>query len=104
MHIASGSSGTSAGGGGGGVTQITGVTLASGSWSVTGSIYEYTYSNSGITTSSFAQVIPNNSDFTTVINAQLLPQVTTLSGSLKLFSVYRPMANIGATINIQSII
>ena len=99
-----GSSGTSGGGsGGGGIIQVTGVTLNSGSWSLSSSLYIYDYSNTGITTSSFVMVIPSNENINTVTAAQILPSTTSSSGSVRLFSTYPPAGNIGATINIQQI-
>jgi hypothetical protein len=100
----SGTSGTGGGSGGGGITQITGVTLASGSWSVSSSLYIYDYSNSGITTASSVMVIPNNSSVSVVVAAQILPQTDSASGSVRLYSTYQPSANIGATINITQIV
>jgi len=100
-----GSSGTSGtgGAGGGGIIQITGVTLASGSWSLSSSLYIYDYSNSGITSSSFVTVIPSNASINTVTAAQILPSTDSVSGSVRLFASYQPSGNIGATINIQQI-
>jgi hypothetical protein len=91
------------GGGGGGITQITGVTFNSGSWSLSGSFLIYDYSNTGITTNSVVSVIPSNASIGTVIQSQILPQTDSSAGSVRLYASYQPSNNITATINIQTI-
>jgi hypothetical protein len=91
------------GGSGGGITQITGVTFNSGSWSLSGSFLIYDYSNTGITTNSVVSIIPSNASIGTVIQSQILPQTDSSSGSVRLYASYQPSNNITATINIQTI-
>lgn len=83
-----------------GVTQVTPVTLASGSWSLVSSLYEYNYSNVLITSSSIVDIIPDNSTIAIVQAAQVLPSTVSTSGSVKLFATNLPTADIIVTVNI----
>jgi hypothetical protein len=86
--------------GGLGVTQVTPVTLASGSWSPVSGLYEYNYSNAIITSSSIVDAIPDNSTISIVQAAQILPSTSSSLGSVKLYSTNLPTANIIVTFNI----
>ena len=72
-----GTSGTSGGGGGGGSTTITGVTLTQTGWTYnTGSTYyEYTYTNTGITSSVAVLFTPYNSSVFTSVSANVYPYI-----------------------------
>ena len=83
-----------------GVAQVTPVTLASGSWSLVSSLYEYDYSNALITSSSIVDIIPDNSTIAIVQAAQVLPSTVSTSGSVKLFATNLPTADIIVTVNI----
>ena len=83
-----------------GVAQVTPVTLASGSWSLASSLYEYDYSNALITSSSIVDIIPDNSTISIVQAAQILPSTVSTSGSVKLFATNLPTADIIVTVNI----
>ena len=87
-------------GGGGGTLQITGLTLLSTGWTLVSGLYEYDLSNVNITADSIVEVIPANADVPTVKAAEILPETNSSSGSVKIYSVNAPTANISVTINI----
>jgi len=80
--------------------QVTSLTLTYTSWSLVGSYYEYDLSNANITANSIVDVIPDNDDVSIVIAAEMLPRTDSSSGSVKLYAVNAPTADIGVTINI----
>jgi hypothetical protein len=80
--------------------QITGVTVTSQSWGLTGSIYSSSITNSNITVNTVVDIIPNNSDYNIVIAAQLLPQNISSNGEVTLFSINQPTDNINVTLNL----
>jgi hypothetical protein len=82
------------------VTQITSITLSSGSWSLVSGLYEYDYSNAAITANSIVDVIPDNADIAVVKAAEILPKTVSSSGSVKLYATNAPTGNIGVTMNI----
>lgn len=83
-------------------TQITSITLASGSWSLVSGLYEYDYSNAAITADSIVEVIPDNEYIAVVKAAEILPKTVSSAGSVKLYATNAPTGNIGVTINITT--
>ena len=81
-------------------TQVTGITLTSGSWSLVTGLYEYDYANVNITVNSIVDVIPANADIAIVQAAEVLPQTDSSAGSVKLYATNAPTGDIGVTINI----
>lgn len=77
---------------------ITGISLASGSWSLVSGLYEYTYSNASILSSSIVSVIPDNSTIDIVTAAQVLPYVLVSSGSIKIYAKNAPSNTISINI------
>lgn len=100
----SGSSGTSGSSGSSGtsvqITQITNVTLTAASWVSANGIYEYTYSNAALLSTSIVDIIPSNSSYSAAVDAEVLPSVETSNGSVKIFATNAPSSNIIITINI----
>lgn len=84
------------------VTQITGVTITSTSWTLVSGLYEYDYSNVGITADSIVEVIPDNADIAVVKAAEILPKTVSSAGSVKLFATNAPTNNIGVTMNLTT--
>ena len=82
------------------VTQVTPVTLTAASWSLVSGLYEYTYSNAAILSTSIVDVIPANSTIAIVQAAQVLPATSSSTGSVKLFATNLPTADIIVSINI----
>ena len=78
--------------------QITGISLASASWSLVSGLYEYNLSNANITAAMVVDVIPENADIATVKAADIYPKTVSSSGSVKLYAKNAPTANIGVTI------
>lgn len=83
--------------------QVTGITIASASWSLVSGLYEYDLADANITATSIVDVIPENADISTIQNAQVLPKTVSASGSVKLFAKNAPAANISVTINIYAL-
>ena len=81
---------------------VTGVTIPSTGWTFnTGTtIYEYSYSNTGITTTSVVNFTPYNSSNYTVLTARVQPYNSVSNGSTIFYSQYSPNANITGDINI----
>lgn len=90
------------GGGGGGatITKITNQTLASGSWTTSGSYSIYSFSNAGISDTSRVDFTPYNESVNDAVIAELLPQVTTAAGSCTFFASFTPENNIIGDITI----
>ncbi len=82
------------------VTQITPVTLASGSWSLTGSYYNYVYSNAIITATSIVDVIPATSSISIVRAADILPSTLSASETVTMYATNAPTGDIIVTFNI----
>jgi len=82
------------------VLQVTPVTLTAASWSLVSGLYEYTYSNVNITSTSIVDVIPANSTIAIVQAAQVLPATLSSAGSVKLYATNLPTADIIVSINI----
>lgn len=85
-----------------GVTQVTPVTLTSGGWTLVSGLYEYTYSNANILSTSIVDVIPSNSSVSIVKTADILPSTLSSAGSVKLYATNAPASNITVTINIYN--
>jgi hypothetical protein len=84
----------------GSIVQVTGITVSTGGWGATGSIYEYDISDANIGASSIVDVIPANADYSTVVAAELLPENVSSSGQVTIFANNIPTANFSVTINI----
>jgi hypothetical protein len=83
-------------------TVITGIDLASGSWSLVSGLYEYDYDNAAILSTSIVDVIPDNADMAIVQAAVMYPLVTVSAGSIKMYCENAPTGNIGISIVIGS--
>jgi hypothetical protein len=83
---------------------VTGTTLYSTGWTYNSPYYEYTVSNTGITTSTLlVGFTPYNSSSFTVLTARIYPYIL-ISGSLNratIYSDYIPSANITGDLTIQ---
>ena len=86
---------------GGSPTVLANQTLSQGSWSLSGSYYQYTFSNVAITGTSVVFFVPNNDSVATVSSCLLLPEVTPSTGSCVLYSQFPPANNIVGTFIIQ---
>ena len=82
------------------VLQVTPVTLTTGGWSLVSGLYEYTYSNANILSTSIVDIIPANASISIVKTAEILPATSSASGSVKIYSTNLPTANITVTVNI----
>jgi hypothetical protein len=80
--------------------QITGITITSQSWGLTGSIYSSSISNANINSNTVVDVIPDNADYTIVLAAQLLPQNASSAGEVTVFAVNEPTDDINVTLNL----
>lgn len=90
----------SGGGGGATITKITNQTLASGSWTTSGSYSIYSFSNANISDTSRVDFTPYNESVNDAVIAELLPQVTTAAGSCIFFASFTPENNIIGDITI----
>jgi hypothetical protein len=81
---------------------ITGVTLTSSGWTYnTGTTYyDYTYTNTGITSTSIVDFTPYNDSVYTALTSRVQPFNTVSNGSSIFSSQYPPSADITGTINI----
>jgi hypothetical protein len=81
---------------------ITGVTLASSGWTYnTGTTYyDYTYSNTGITSTSIVDFTPYNSSVVTAITSRVQPFNTVSNGSSIFYSQYALASDMTGVINI----
>jgi hypothetical protein len=86
---------------GGSPTVLANQTLSQGSWTLSGSYYQYTFSNAAITGTSVVSFVPNNDSVTTVSTCLLLPEITPSAGSCILYSQFPPANNILGTFIIQ---
>lgn len=84
------------------VTQITGITLSSASWSLVSGLYEYDYSNEAITADSIVEVIPDNGYIAVVKAAEILPKTVSSAGNVKMYATNAPTKNIGVTMNLTT--
>ncbi len=84
------------------VLQVTPVTLTTGGWSLVSGLYEYTYSNANILSTSIVDVIPTNASVATVKTADIMPATSSAAGSVKIYATNAPTANIIVTVNIYN--
>jgi hypothetical protein len=92
-------------GGGGGVTILKkeNITLASGSW-VSASLYEYSYTDTDIaSSSSIVDFTPNTASFTTVVDAIVYPTVVVTTGTASFFATNQPANDITGELVITNI-
>lgn len=80
--------------------QITGITITSQSWGLTGSLYSSSISNANINSNTVVDVIPDNADYTIVLAAQLLPQNISSAGEVTVFAINEPTDDINVTLNL----
>jgi hypothetical protein len=87
---------TISGGGGGGATPIklAAQTLASGSWVIGETYYEYTFSNANITTATTVDFTPGNASYAEISTCGMLTQIDEAAGSCKFYSLFPPQSNI----------
>ena len=83
-------------------TTITGVTFASSGWTYNSgtTYYDYTYSNTGITSTSIVDFTPNSASLYTALTSRVQPLNTVAIGSSIFYSQYAPSGDITGTINI----
>lgn len=83
-------------------TTITGVTFASSGWTYNSgtTYYDYTYSNTGITSTSIVDFTPNSASLYTALTSRVQPLNTVAIGSSIFISQYAPSGDITGTINI----
>jgi len=84
------------------VLQVTPITLTTGGWSLVSGLYEYTYSNANILSTSIVDVIPQNASISIVKTAEVLPATSSASGSVKIYATNAPTADIIVTFNIYN--
>ncbi len=104
----SGDSGTSGSSGANGIdsskpVQLSNITLLSGvSWTFNSgsSLYEYSYSNSAITSNTIVDIIPSITSSAIVESAEIYAMTTSADGYVTLFSKNNPTGDIIVTINI----
>lgn len=82
------------------VTQITGKTVATGAWSVSGSFYKATISDSAILSTSIVDVIPDNASASVVSAAGMLPRTESATGTVDIYATSIPSATITVTLNV----
>lgn len=87
-----------------GVAQINSLTLLSTGWSLVSGLYEYDLANANITASTLVDIIPINADIQIVIDAQVLARTTSSAGSVKIYAINEPTANIGVTITLTNLL
>lgn len=83
-------------------TTITGVTLISSGWTYNSgtTYYDYTYSNTGITSTSIVDFTPDSASLYTALTSRVQPLNTVSAGSSIFYSQYAPSGDITGTINI----
>ena len=84
------------------VVQVTPVTLTTGGWSLVSGLYEYSYSNANILSTSIVDVIPDNSTIAIVKAADIMPSTSSASGNVKIYATNLPTASIIVTFNIYN--
>jgi hypothetical protein len=85
-----------------GLLQVTGVTLTAASWSLVSGLYEYTYSNANILSTSIVDAIPASSTISIVKAADILPSTLSATGTVTFYATNAPTGNITVTINIYN--
>jgi len=81
--------------------QVTGITIPSASWQLSGGLYSVSIADANIDATSIVDVIPNNSDYAVVNAAQILPETISGASTVKLSAVNQPTGPIGVTLNIS---
>lgn len=84
------------------VLQVTPVTLTTVGWSLVSGLYEYTYSNANILSTSIVDVIPASSTISIVKAADIMPSTSSASGSVKIYATNPPTSTIIVTFNIYN--
>jgi len=84
------------------VLQVTPITLTAASWSLVSGLYEYTYSNANILSTSIVDVIPASSTIAIVKAADIMPATLSASGSVKIYATNLPTSDITVTFNIYN--
>lgn len=84
------------------VVQVTPITLTTGGWSLVGSLYEYSYSNANILSTSIVDIIPANASISIVKVADVMPATESFSGYVKIYATNAPTGNISVTVNIYN--
>ncbi|MFZ1704455.1 MAG: hypothetical protein WAT79_08905 [Saprospiraceae bacterium] len=75
------------------ITQVNGVTIPAASFSLVSGLYEATYSNVAILSTSYVSITPKNSTISIVTAAAFLPEITVSLGSVKMFCTNLPSAD-----------
>jgi|GWRWMinimDraft_5_1066013.scaffolds.fasta_scaffold01192_2 hypothetical protein len=83
-----------AGGGGSSQVKLAAQTLSSGSWTLVGNFYEYTFTNANIVSTGFVTFTPNNASINEVSTCRMLPQIDAATGTCKFYSLFPPQTNI----------
>jgi len=84
------------------VLQVTPITLTAASWLLVSGLYEYTYSNANILSTSIVDVIPASSTIAIVKAADIMPATLSTSGSVKIYATNLPTSDITVTFNIYN--
>jgi len=84
--------------------QLTNIVLASSGWTLVGGFYEYSYSNTGITSSTSVDVIPANASISIINAAQILPRTLSSTGNVILYSTNAPTGDINVDMTFSVII
>jgi hypothetical protein len=84
------------------VLQVTPVTLTTGGWTLVSGLYEYSYSNANILSTSIVDIIPANASISIVKAAEILPATQSFAGSVKIFATNAPTGDIIVTVNIYN--
>jgi hypothetical protein len=92
----------SGGGGGATIYKLTNQTLASGSWTTSGSYYVYSFSNSNITSTTRVDFTPYNNSTNTAISSMLLPEVSASAGACTFYASFLPTNNMTGDITIYT--
>jgi len=83
--------------------QVTGVSVATGAWSLVSGLYQADISNANILATSNVTVIPDNADHAVAVAAELMPANNSSAGSVRIFAKNLPSGTIGFTLNIENL-
>lgn len=84
------------------VLQVTPVTLTAASWTLVSGLYQYTYSNVNILSTSIVDVIPQSGSVSIVKAADVMPATSSAAGSVTVYATNLPTGNIIVTVNIYN--
>ena len=84
------------------VLQVTPVTLTAASWTLVSGLYQYTYSNVNILSTSIVDVIPQSGSVSIVKTADVMPATLSAAGSVTMYATNLPTGNIIVTVNIYN--